>query len=124
VTHVLLVTGSREWTDRRRLVSVLIRERAEHPDLVVRHGKAKRGADDMTRQWCEDNGVPQDPMPADWNRGLAAGFARNTDMVEKEPQPYRCHAFIVVNRSPGTMDCAKKAGRAGIYVQRHKVKCP
>jgi hypothetical protein len=120
VTHVLLVTGSRAWTDYNRLAAILRIERDTYSDLVVRHGKARRGIDLMAAQWCEENRVPQDPIPADWEKcGLAAGFLRNTILVQKEPRPYRCHAFLTLH-SPGTRDCAKKARHAGIDVKRQK----
>lgn len=120
MTYVVLVTGSREWTDYHRLAGVLTQLHHDHPDMVVRHGKAKRGADRMAATWCTTNGVPQDPMEADWDlHGLSAGFQRNTSMVYKTPQPRECHAFMTTH-CPGTKDCAKKAKVAGIHVKRHR----
>ena len=121
MTYVVLVTGSREWTDYQRLATALKYELLLHPDMVVRHGKARRGADAMAEMWCNENKVPQDPCPADWSKGLAAGYARNSQMVLKHPTPDTCHAFIVKGKSPGTLDCAKKAKRAEIHVERHLV---
>lgn len=120
MTYVVLVTGSREWTDYWRLAGVLTDIHHRHPDLVVRHGKAQRGADRMAASWCEENGVPQDPMEAEWHiYGKVAGFQRNTSMVYKAPYPAECHAFMTTH-CPGTKDCAKKAKVAGIPVERHR----
>lgn len=119
MSWLVLVTGSRKWTDYQRLAAVLDAEYVFHPDMVVRYGKARSGADVMAEAWCKENGVPQDPCPADWSQGLSAGFARNSQMVLKHPSPDICHAFIVKGKSPGTLDCAKKAKKAEIHVERH-----
>lgn len=122
MTYIVLVTASREWTDYIRLGKVLADERFRHPDMVVRHGKSPKGGDAMAAHWCEENDVPQDPMPAAWNTlGKGAGFARNTAMVKKDPRPDICHAFLTPH-APGTRDCRKKAKAAKILTLDHEAR--
>ncbi len=111
----VLITGSREWTDRERLESVLWYEMDRHPDTVFVHGDCPRGADRMVREACIRLGYQQEPHPADWDRHKkAAGFIRNAEMVKLGAD--LCIAFIVPGKSNGTEHTATLARSAGIEV--------
>lgn len=132
--YVLLVTGSRTWSDYREIerhlcsLSLLFGE-----NLIVRHGDCPDGADNWAKQICDHHGIRQDAMPADWNQyGKRAGFIRNAQMVEKDPKPNLCFAYAMPCNKPGCkvdgphsshgVDmCAKLAEDSGIYVRRFEI---
>lgn len=119
MTFRILVTGSRDWTDRRTVADALL-DAARHlsidTDIVVVHGACKTGADAIAQAEAELRGWETEPHPADWAKhGRAAGPIRNTEMVGSRPDAW--FAFIL-NGSPGARDCADKAEAAGIPVRR------
>jgi hypothetical protein len=56
---VVLVTGSRDWTDKNLIFSQLDELK---PQLLV-HGDAN-GADSIAAEWAQAHGCSQVPMPA------------------------------------------------------------
>lgn len=133
MTYRVLVTGSRDWTNRLLVYTVLKQVSDAHPDgLVVVHGACPTGADWMAHQWVAYTApwapVTEEPHPADWDGlGRAAGMIRNGVMVSLGAD--ECHAFIGPCTSPrckrtyphpshGATHCADLAERAGIPVRR------
>ena len=103
----VLVTGSRNWTDREELYEVL----DELRPAVVLHGGCPTGADAMASDWCQRNGVTEDVFPAEWGiHGRRAGYLRNKAMVDERPD------LVVAFRLEGsrgtqmTIDLATQAG--------------
>jgi len=100
---VVIVTGSREWTDARCIEEAL--KACEEPDaqMILVQGGA-RGADKMaqavaqSRQWFRI--VTLHP---DWTRfGRSAGIRRNADMIAQWG-PHAAHFLAFsVNKSRGT----------------------
>jgi hypothetical protein len=124
----ILVTGSRDWDDRRTIgaaLSYLYAFAHQSADLLtVVHGDA-RGADRIARDWVafmvrQGARVSQEPHPVtprDWNTiGKSAGHQRNQKMVDLGANV--CVAFNR-NDSSGTRGCADKARDAGIHVWYH-----
>lgn len=135
----LLVTGSRDWTHHDSIDQVLAyytrQAHSKHGRLIVVHGKAARGADDLAAGWAKlrsRNGWPvgQEAHPAHWNAPCPrqcppghrqfkdgrewcprAGHRRNQEMVD-------LGALVCVgfwrNGSSGTRDCLERAERAHI----------
>lgn len=126
----LIVTGSRDWLDRRSVWLPLNRLLGHHGRLLVRNGKAKRGVDKHVSDWCErfdDSLVLEDPHPADWDAfGFQAGFRRNQEMVDAGAgavmawaNPCRKNGRWCppgMHPSHGTADCVKKGRAAGIPI--------
>lgn len=118
-TARLLVTGSRNWTDRavmwhalRNAWHELTGQGFEHVVLV--HGAA-RGADSLAAQVWSAAGLTVETHPADWDgHGLEAGPIRNTHMVGLGAE--LCLAFPL-GKSVGTRHCMREAERAGIPVR-------
>jgi hypothetical protein len=128
----ILVTGSREWTDRAAIEKALIRLArlidAERPSgnyfayiqrepltaqVTVVHG-SYRGADTLADAVASELGWTVEAHPADWVLyGDDAGPIRNTEMVEAGADV--CVAFPGP-KSKGTWDCIRKAAAAGIPV--------
>lgn len=115
----ILVTGSRNWADRRSvaialhttLVALELRDSPEQAILV--HGAA-RGLDSTAAEIADRWGLQTEAHPARWDLyGRAAGPRRNGEMVKLGANV--CLAFPI-GSSPGTRGCMAAARRAGIRV--------
>lgn len=120
---VVLVTATRDLTDA--LVVERQLERVAGRGILI-HGDA-RGGDAIADAWARRNGWTVLRFAAEWDRyGRAAGGIRNSLLVKiavahmRNGHPTVCLAFPGPN-SIGTHDCARKAARAGIQVQRFDV---
>lgn len=128
--RVVLVTGSREWTDHQTIEHALAEElppigmgaallnpSGPPGNVIVRHGGAA-GADSIAASIVRAWGYRDDPdpvTPEEWRRfGKRAGHLRNWRMVERGADV--CLAFPL-GRSPGTRGCMDMCRRAGIPVR-------
>jgi hypothetical protein len=131
----LLVTGSRSWTDRAKILAELDVARHEFgDDTVLVHGDA-RGVDRIAAHlWHCEWMLPAEDYPADWTGPCApdcptghrkwgdwdrnycprAGYRRNAEMVALGP--VLCLAFIL-DESLGATGCVRLARKAGIPVR-------
>lgn len=115
MSRVVLITGSRDWTDEAAIASAL-----EGATLVL-HGDA-RGADSIADRWARAHGVQLEVIPADWaNLGKLAGHERNARLVARAllfhstGVPTEVRAFPLP-QSRGTWDCVRLARAAGLVV--------
>jgi hypothetical protein len=118
----ILVTGSRDWTDRglieRALADVIAENHTRTPKVLV-HGGA-RGADSLAdaiwRGWRVPGGAAEPEVyRADWFKyGESAGPRRNAEMVAAGAGI--CLAFPL-GESRGTRGCIALAEKAGIPVR-------
>lgn len=112
-----LVTGSRDWPDRRIIDQVLttIHVAVPGPHILI-HGAA-RGADAIAAACATRLGWTVIPYPvtdADWKlKGKAAGVIRNQIMLLEHPDIAHVLAFTVGD-SPGTKDMIDRARKAQI----------
>ena len=124
----LLITGSRQWTDKTELERVLWAQWSNSDGrLTIVHGDCPRGADRMVREFCErenewaidSTGGPlcvEERHPANWDtHGKSAGFRRNAEMVSLGAD--LCIAFVVPGQSKGTQHTINLARKAGIPVE-------
>lgn len=142
---IILVTGSRDWSDWKAVDAMidhyysLASDRGE--ELIVRHGDNPSGADHIAecivfkmRNWHLP-GISTDPMPADWNRDCTgscfhrprtrngkrycpvAGNLRNQAMIDKGGI-FEVHAYPLPGGT-GTADCVRRAVKAGLVVENH-----
>ena len=115
VPYRVLVTGSRNWTNRATIKEAMIGvwETAMRPEeMVLVSGANPKGADHIAEQVASDCGWRIERHPAQWDKwGKAAGVRRNTEMVESGVDV--CIAFIK-DRSKGATNCSQTAMRAGI----------
>lgn len=111
----VLITGSREWTDRKKIEADILALHDLHGDsLVIVHGDCPTGADKMAKEFCLIMDIEQEPHPADWDTyGHAAGPIRNAKMVALGADV--CVAYPLGN-SRGTRGCMALADAAGIEV--------
>lgn len=121
----VLVTGSRDWSDRGVIWRELDRLRWMRPTIV--EGCAT-GADALAEAWCMANpGFKDEHHPAHWRHdrncelpckkvvGRAAGPIRNSEMLQMLPD------FVLafhenLDESKGTRDMVDKAKRKGLVV--------
>lgn len=131
----VLITGSRDWTDKQAIHEALFSYFANQPapswQFVLVSGACPTGADKMAEEVAEKLGWTIERHPAqwnvhtdecpDWHRPLArckmAGFRRNREMVDLGATV--CYAFIL-NGSRGATHTADLAERAGIRVVRYE----
>jgi YspA, cpYpsA-related SLOG family len=99
------IIGSRTFTDyefMKRHVDL------SNVELIVSGGA--RGADSLAEQLATEHNIPTLIFKADWKtHGVAAGFIRNTTIVEESD-------VIIAfwdGKSRGTMDTVSKAKKAG-----------
>jgi SLOG family YspA-like protein len=117
----ILITGSRNWTDREAIRVAIVgvgRESSVLPqDVVVVHGGA-RGADLLAADVAQALGCQFEVHHADWERyGKRAGIVRNSEMVNLGADV--CLAFPL-GESRGTRHCMREAEKAGIPVVVHE----
>lgn len=114
----ILVTGSRNWTDKSTIHEALMKHSAGRECVIV-HGACPTGADRIASDWArpfsahEGSGITEEPYPADWLKGRAEGPMRNQRMVDLGADV--CLAFLMKS-SKGTRDCANRARLAKIDV--------
>ena len=105
----ILITGSRDWTDRATIADAL--RAYAHDGATIVSGACPKGADRICEEEWEGNG-PVELHPAEWSRhGRRAGFVRNAEMVKLGAD--LCMAFIR-NGSKGATMTAELAERSGI----------
>lgn len=80
---IVLITGGREYRNRRELNAVLDRLHADRRFTFLVHGDA-RGADTLAHEWALLKGVQPVAMPALWDFDgkEKAGTKRNARMFE------------------------------------------
>lgn len=107
----ILITGSRDWTDRRRIIARLM----ELPDDTTIIEGGAIGADLVAAHVARALNFHVITAKADWSKyGRAAGPLRNRAMLDMKPD--LVIAFCK-NQSRGTMDCVKAAIERGIPVE-------
>lgn len=104
----LLVCGSRHFNDYEKLKLVL--DGIRPASIISGHAK---GADSLAERYAEENHVPCEVFPADWDTyGKKAGPIRNYQML-KEGRPDQVVAFLAPD-SRGTKHMIEIAQKAGV----------
>lgn len=124
-TTLILVTGSRTWTNPVPIWSRLDDLQADLGHLTIIHGACPSGVDLIAHVWTQEQvrinpmAIREWPFPADWkNFGRQAGLLRNDEMVRlgadyclawidpctkfdcRRPKPHGSH---------GASDCVERA---------------
>lgn len=133
--YIVLVTGSRTWTDVHYVRLVLCSLPVTPGGIVLYHGACRGSPDEMADEWAIQQqhmgawgmDVSVRRFPAKWHdsNGVldrGAGKRRNAEMVAaiaNSGELAVCHAFIRGD-SGGATHCAKLAKRAGIHTVVHR----
>ncbi|MFE0648526.1 DUF2493 domain-containing protein [Streptomyces sp. NPDC059534] len=117
---LILVTGSRNWTDartiEREIFRALYEAKTPHSEALLIHGACPTGADAQADRYAAETGMNVKRFPANWERhGKRAGYLRNAEMVAQAP--VTCLAFIL-DGSRGASMTATLAEEAGIETRR------
>lgn len=113
----ILVTGSRDFTNRPLLVQAFNELGLLNP--VIIHGQCPDGADSMAQAEAHARGWWVWSCPANWSRyGSAAGPKRNQRMLD-EAQPQVVLAFPLPG-SVGTRDMMWRAEKANVPIRIYK----
>lgn len=119
----ILVTGSRKWVDYRTIADAIWRHMSdEEPGTVVVHGGAA-GADSIADVAARTYRLVVEVHHPSWDvHGKAAGPIRNQHMVDLGADV--CLAFVVDGQSRGTLDCLRRAEKAGIPTEVYRRALP
>src|SRR6476620_2971782 len=109
---IVIITGSRTWTDEN-LIEQVVKEHS--PQLLVQGGCPK-GADKISKRIAEKLNIPTLTFRADWDfYGKSAGPIRNCEMLDNFPK-----AILLAFRmdsSVGTTHCIVQAKKRNMTVQ-------
>jgi hypothetical protein len=116
----ILVTGSRDWTDSAKIATEIFRclyeMKTPHSESLLIHGDCPTGADKLADDYARTTGMHIWRFPADWDtHGKRAGFLRNAEMVDLEPDVVL--AFIK-NGSKGASMTAALAEKKKLETRR------
>jgi len=78
--------GGVDCNDHNGIWAVLDKAQAKHPDMVLLHGGAPRGAEKIAACWADARKVTQIVFKPDWTRhAKAAPFKRNDQLLDAMP---------------------------------------
>lgn len=104
--------GGMDYNDHDRIWKKLDQAHAKHPDMVLLHGGAPKGAERIAACWAQARKVTQIAFKPNWNKhAKAAPFRRNDDMLSVMPT-----GLIVFPGNGITDNLTDKARRLGIAV--------
>lgn len=131
-TTLILVTGSRTWTNPVPIWSRLDDLQADLGHLTIIHGACPNGVDLIAHVWAQEQmrlnplRVREWPFPAEWKQfGKPAGYMRNDEMARlgadyclawidacdrfdcRKPKPHGSH---------GASDCVDRARKYNVPV--------
>jgi len=110
--HRILVTGSRNWSDRATVVAALQPYALAFPGAMLVHGDCPTGLDRIAAEYWAAWRFPIEAHPAQWDVfGKNAGPIRNKHMVSLGASV--CLGFPI-GTSLGTRGCMELAVAAGI----------
>lgn len=120
----VLVAGSRDWTDKETLFSILNQFEQEHPQTskTLLSGGC-RGADFIAEQFAQEHKWKIERFLPDWQKyGKAAGPIRNNLMLEQQPEFIFCFPLF---SSKGTLQLisqiSKLSPSSKVYIHQ---ECP
>ena len=112
----IVITGSRDFSDRKFLFTYLDRFHSLHSISHLIQGGA-RGVDSLSREWAIARNVRWSEYLADWRMyGKFAGHLRNQQMINQSPDAVIAFFSDPKNPSSGTSDCVARAKLAAIPV--------
>ena len=106
---IILVTGSRDWTDEKTIAKYMDFVSEKYKKMVLVHGNAS-GADKLCEKYALSKSweVRKYPiLPLEWKiQGKSAGPKRNQKMIDEETPSVGL--VFWKNKSKGTKDCMNR----------------
>lgn len=112
-----IIAGSRGLASYNTMLRAIDAIRPNWTPTVVVSGTAQ-GADRLGERWANENGVPVERFPADWDRyGKRAGYLRNEQMAD------HAEALLALwdGKSRGTKHMIDIANRKGLLIYVYRV---
>ncbi len=114
---LIVVSGSRDWTDAQRVFASLALYIQDRTDVIVVHGGC-RGLDLLAASAARSMGCSVREVLADWaTYGRRAGPVRNRAMLDMV-QELVLYFHDDLDASKGTKDLVTEARRRGLKVVR------
>jgi hypothetical protein len=107
----VIVSGGRDYNDAAMVYDVLDFIK---PDILI-EGGCPTGADQIARDWRDNNGLQPNTYEADWKRlGRAAGPIRNEKMCSENTDAI----LIAFPGGTGTNGCVNIAKKLNMIIMR------
>lgn len=107
----VLITGSRNWSDRKAIETAMTKFK---PEIIIEGGA--NGADRMAKEYANNNNKKVIEAKANWEKyGKQAGPIRNAEMISMKPDLVIAFSKDL-NEDRGTRDTINKAIAKGIKV--------
>ena len=107
----VLVTGSRNWTDKEAVEINIARTK---PDIIIEGGA--RGADTIAKEYAHKTFRKVIEVKPEWDKyGKKAGAIRNAEMIAMKPDVVLAFSTDL-SKDKGTRDTVNKALQKGIKV--------
>jgi len=105
-------SGGLDYNEYTRIWDTLDKTLAKHPDMVLLHGGAVKGAELIAAKWADNRKISHIAFKPDWHKhAKAAPFKRNDQMLESLP------IGVLIFPGSGIQDnLADKAKKLGIPV--------
>lgn len=116
----IIVCGGRRYPDWDFVVTALDTLHSLYGFSLVMQGESggydKKtgtwyGADILGKRWAKLRGVPVESFPAMWSRGISAGFERNLEMLNRDPD-----TVVAFPGNNGTEHMIKISRKRGVRV--------
>jgi UDP-N-acetylmuramoylalanine-D-glutamate ligase len=105
----ILVTGSRNYTDRNKVFEVLSKLK---PSFIIQGGAT--GADFLAKEFALVYKIDYDTVEAEWSiYGSSAGPRRNQEMLNKHPD---IELVVAFPGNKGTADMVRRASKQNIKI--------
>ena len=99
----VIVAGSRNFTDKKRLYKVLDEYLPSFDDEIEIVSGHCRGADLIGEEYAKDHGIPLVLFPANWSKyGKRAGYIRNNQMAKYASEKNGALVAFPIGESKGT----------------------
>lgn len=113
----IIVAGSRNFTDKKRLYKVLDEYLPSFNDEIEIVSGHCRGADLIGEEYAKEHRIPLVIFPADWGTyGKMAGYIRNKKMAEYASKENGALVAFPVGDSKGTKMMIRLAHEYGLEI--------
>ena len=115
----IIIAGDQDYQDYKTIYHILnkVYRKFSNKDqkIVIIHGGAKSGCDNIVASWARNHNVDQVVFEPNWKKDKkAAGFIRNNQMISTHP----IGMVVFSAKSPTVANLVQKANKAGISIMK------